>query len=189
MREFFTELENLVEFMEGFPGGSAGKESTCNAGELGSIPGLERSPGEGTATHSNIRAWKIPWTIESMESQRVGHNWATFTFLGFSGSSAGKESACNAGDPSSIPGKGRSTGEGVGYPLQYSWASLVAQLVKNQPAMREMWVPSLGWEDPLKKEWPPTPGFWPGESHGLCSPRTCKESDRAERLSLLLSQK
>ena len=46
MREFFSELENLVEFMEGFPGGSAGKESTCNAGELGSIPGLGRSPGE-----------------------------------------------------------------------------------------------------------------------------------------------
>ena len=100
--------------MEGFPGGSAGKESTCNAGELGSIPGLGRSPGEGTATHSSIRAWKIPWTIESMESQRVGHKWATFTFLGFPGSSAGKESACNAGDPSLIPGKGRSTGEGVG---------------------------------------------------------------------------
>ena len=46
-REFFTELENLVELMDGFPGGSAGKESTCNAGELGLIPGLGRSPGEG----------------------------------------------------------------------------------------------------------------------------------------------
>ena len=49
----------------------------------------------------------------------------------------GKESACNAGDPGSIPGSGRPAGEGIGYPLQYSWASLVAQLVKNQPAMRE----------------------------------------------------
>ena len=56
---------------------------------------------------------------------------------GFPDSSVGKESACNEGDPSSIPGLGRSTGEGLGYPLQYSWTSLVAQLVKNWPAMRE----------------------------------------------------
>ena len=55
-------------------------------------------------------------------------------------SSAGKESACNAGDPSSIPESGRSAGKGIGYPLQYSWASLVAQLVKNPPAMWETWV-------------------------------------------------
>ena len=73
------------------------------------------------------------------------------TEWGFPHSSAGKESACNAGDPSLIPGLGRSTGEGIGYPLQYSWASLVAQLVKNPPAMRETWVQSLGWEDPLEK--------------------------------------
>ena len=50
-----------------------------------------------------------------------------------------------------IPGSGRSPGEGIGYPLQYSWASLVAQLVKNPPAMRETWVLSLGQEDPLEK--------------------------------------
>ena len=60
--------------------------------------------------------------------------------MGFTGSSGGKECACNAGDPNSIPGLGRSAGEGIGYPLQYSWASLVAQLVKNLPAMRETWV-------------------------------------------------
>ena len=71
--------------------------------------------------------------------------------LSFPGTSAGKESTCNAGDPSSIPGSGRSTGEGIGYPLQYSWASLVAQQVKDPPAMQEMWVQSLGWEDPLEK--------------------------------------
>ena len=65
--------------------------------------------------------------------------------------SVGKQSACNAGDPSSIPGLERSAGEGIGYPLQYSWASLVAQLVKNLPAMQETWVRSLGWEDPLEK--------------------------------------
>ena len=66
-------------------------------------------------------------------------------------SSVGKETTCNAGDPGSIPGLGRSAGEGIGYPLQYSWASLVAQLVKNLPAMWETWVWSLGWEDPLEK--------------------------------------
>ena len=71
--------------------------------------------------------------------------------MGFHGSSVGKESTCNAGDPGSIPGLGRSTGEGIGYPLQYSWASLVAQLVKNPPAMWETWVRSLGWENPLEK--------------------------------------
>ena len=60
------------------------------------------------------------------------------------GNSVGKESACNAGDPSSISGLGRSAGEGIGYPLQYSWASLVAQLVKSPPAMWETWVRSLG---------------------------------------------
>ena len=58
----------------------------------------------------------------------------------FPGSSAGEESACKAGNPGSIPGSGRSAGEGIGYPLQYSWASLVAQLLKNLPAMQETWV-------------------------------------------------
>ena len=72
-------------------------------------------------------------------------------YLGFPDSSVGKESACNSGNPSLIPGSGRSAGEGIGYPLQYSWASLVAQLVKNPPAMQETWVQSLGWEDPLEK--------------------------------------
>ena len=73
------------------------------------------------------------------------------TTWGFPYSSVGKESACNAGDPSSIPGLGRSSGEGIGYALQYSWASLVAQLVKNLPVMQENLVQSLGWEDPLEK--------------------------------------
>ena len=73
------------------------------------------------------------------------------TLFLFPGSSAGKESACNAGDSSSIPGSGSSAGEGIGYPLQYSWASLVAQLVKNPLAMWETWVQPLGWEDPLEK--------------------------------------
>ena len=59
---------------------------------------------------------------------------------GFPDASVDKEATCNAGDPGSIPGLGRSAGEGTGYPFQYSWASLVAQLVKNPPAMRETWV-------------------------------------------------
>ena len=63
----------------------------------------------------------------------------------------GKESACSAGDPSLIPDSGRSPGEGIGYPFQYPWASVVAQLVKNLPAKQETQVRSLGWEDPLEK--------------------------------------
>ena len=58
---------------------------------------------------------------------------------------------CNAGDPGLIPGLGRSPGEGMGYPLQYSWASLVAQTVKNPPVMWETWIWSLDWEDTLEK--------------------------------------
>ena len=63
-----------------------------------------------------------------------------FQVVGFPDSSVGKEPACNAGDPSVIPGSGRSAGDRIGYPLQYSWASLVTQLVKNPPAMWETWV-------------------------------------------------
>ena len=72
-------------------------------------------------------------------------------YLGFPDSSVDKESARNAGDPGLIPGWGRSPGEGIGYPLQYSWASLVAQMVKKLPAIQETWVRSLGWEDPLEE--------------------------------------
>ena len=72
-------------------------------------------------------------------------------FKCFPYSSLGKESASNAGDPGSIPGSGRSPGEGIGYQLQYTWFSLVAQLVKNLPAMWETWIWYLGWEDTLKK--------------------------------------
>ena len=70
---------------------------------------------------------------------------------GFPDRSVGKEFTCNAGDPGLIPGLGRSAGEGIGYPLQYCWVSLVTQLVKNPPAMQETWVRSLGWEHPLEK--------------------------------------
>ena len=71
--------------------------------------------------------------------------------MGFPDSSVGKEPTCNAGDPGSIPGSRRSSGEGISYPFQYSWASLVAQLVKNPPAMQETLVQFLGQEDLLEK--------------------------------------
>ena len=104
--------------------------------------------------------------------------------LDFHHSSVGKESTCNAADLGSIPWLGRSSREGIGYPLQYSWASLVAQLVKNPPAMWETWVQSLGWEDPLEKEMDPTLVFLPGESHGQSTladyPWDYKESDMIE---------
>ena len=77
----------------------------------------------------------------------VALSMPTPVFLGFSGGSAGKESACNGGDLVLIPGLGRSSGEEIGYPLQYSWASLVAQTVKTLCAMWETLVQSLGWED------------------------------------------
>ena len=71
--------------------------------------------------------------------------------LQISSHSVGKESTCSAGDPGPILGSGRYAGEGIGYPLQYSWASQVAQLLKNLPAMWETWIRYLGWEDPLEK--------------------------------------
>ena len=83
---------------------------------------------------------------------------------GFPGSSAGKESTCNAGDTGLISGSGRSSGDGIGYPLQYSWVSLVAQKVKNLPAMPETSVRSPGWEDLLEEGMATTPLFLHGES-------------------------
>ena len=79
---------------------------------------------------------------------------------GCPGCLAGKESACNAGDPISIPGSGRSPGERIGYPPQYSWASLMAQTVKNPPAMLETWVGKIPW----RRARQPTLVFLPGES-------------------------
>ena len=76
-------------------------------------------------------------------------NLHTVAYLGFPGSPVGKESTCNAGNPSFTPGSGRSPGKGMRYPFQYSWASLMAQMINNLPAMQETWVQSLGWEDPL----------------------------------------
>ena len=104
--------------------------------------------------------------------------------MGFLDSSVGKESACSAGDPGLIPGSGRSPGEGIGYPLRSSWAYLVAQLVKNLPAMHrpgfDPWVGKI----PRRRGSLPTPVFWPGEFHRLCSPWGRRESDTTERLAL-----
>ena len=79
--------------------------------------------------------------------------------MGFPGSSSGKESACNVGDLGSIPKLGRSPQDTIGYPFQYSWAFLVAQMIKNLPAMQETQVQSLGQEDLWRREGPPTPVF------------------------------
>ena len=96
--------------------------------------------------------------------------------MGFPDSSVGKESFCNAGDPGSIPGSGRSAGEAIGYPVQYSWTSLVAQLGKNPPAMQETWVGNIL----RRRERLLTPVFWPGEFHGLYRPWGHKKSDTTE---------
>ena len=107
-----------------------------------------------------------------------------YSVLGFPGSSGGKESACNAGDPGSIPGLGRSPGEGISYPLQYSWSSLVAQVVKNPPAKWETWFQPMGWEIPWGREgmathssilaWgiPMDRGAWRATVHGVTKNRT-----------------
>ena len=114
--------------------------------------------------------------------------YVAFVFLAalcsmcFPSGSTGKESACNPRDPSLIHGSGTSSGEGIGYSLQYSWASLVAQLVKNPPAMQETWARSLGWEDLWRRERLPTPVFWPAEFLGLFGPWGCEKSDMTERL-------
>ena len=104
--------------------------------------------------------------------------------LGFSESSVGKESVCNAADTSSILGSGRSTGEGIDYPLQYSWASFVAQLVKKPPGMQETWVRSLGWEDPLEKGKATHSSILAWRIPWTVQSRGRKESDTTEQLSL-----
>ena len=104
--------------------------------------------------------------------------------VGFPGSSAGEESTCTAGDPNLVPGSGRSA-EGIGYPLQYSRASLVAQLVKNLPAVQETPVRFLGWEDLLEKGMATHSSIltwrilWAEETVGYRS-LVCKELDTTE---------
>ena len=113
---------------------------------------------------------------------------------GFPGNSAGKESTCNAGNPSSTPGLGRSAGEGIVYPFQYSWASLVAQTVKNPLAMWETRVQSLGWEDLLEKGMATHSSIlawripWtekPGGLQSLGSQRVGHDSETLEQIEIL----
>ena len=113
---------------------------------------------------------------------------------GFPGNSAGKESTCNAGNPSSTPGLGRSTGEGIVYPFQYSWVSLVAQTVKNPLAMWETRVQYLGWEDLLEKGMATHSSIlawripWtekPGGLQSLGSQRVGHDSETLEQIEIL----
>ena len=97
--------------------------------------------------------------------------WRTlFYFLGFPGSSAGKESVCNAGDLGSVPGSGRSPGKGIGDLLHYWWASLVAQMVKNLPAVWETWFDPWVGKIPWRRAWQPALLFLPGESPWIEEP-------------------
>jgi len=133
---------------------------------------------------TNFFSGPVTWT-----GRNPAHAWSSVVVspsrlvscqqaLGLLGSSAGKESAYNAGDSSLIPGLGSSPGEGIGFPFQYSWASLVAETVKNPPAVRETWVQSLGWKDPLEEGmathssilvWriPKDIGAWQATIHGV----------------------
>ena len=110
----------------GFPGGSAGKGSSCNVGDLGLIPEMGICLEKEKATHSSILAWRIPWAegpdIYSPWSCKELDmtEWLTFLASLVTGDSDSKESAYSVGDQGSIPRSGRSSGEGNGYPLQYS---------------------------------------------------------------------
>ena len=115
------------------------------------------------AAHFSILSWETPWTeepdrLQSMGSQRVGHNLVT------------KRASLIAQLVKNLPAMQETLVRFLGWedPLEkeeatrkYSWPSLVAQLVKNLPAVCETWVRSLGWEDPLEKEKAPSPVFWP----------------------------
>ena len=140
---FWTYDLILLDFRPQYPaflksslGVKAGSESTENK----KLQDLCANVPEGSGLAAENRAtWRWRW------------NECTPVFLGLPGGSAGKESTCNVGNLGSVPGLGRSPGEQNSYPLQYSCTSLVAQLVKNPPAMQETVVRFLGWEDPLEK--------------------------------------
>ena len=172
------------------------KNPPAKAGDIrdsGSIPGLGRYPGGGNGNplqYSCLEnpmgrgAWQV--IVHRVAKCRTRLNTETHTSA-FPGSSAGKEPACNAGDPGSIPGSGRSPGEGTGYPFQYSRASLVVSwrrisLQCGRPGF-DPWVGKIPW----RRERLLIPVFWPGECHGLYTPWVLKELDMTERLALSLS--
>ena len=106
------------------------------------------------------------FSCASLESEISDFSYYLILQRVFPDSSVGKESTCHAGEQGSIPGSGRFTGEGIGYPFQYSWASPVAQLVKNplhygRPGF-DPWVRKIVW----RRKWQPTQVFLPGKSHG-----------------------
>ena len=106
--------------------------------------GISKENLKRQSKHQN-QTWQGCWNYQTGNLNQLS------LIQGFPDSSVGKESPCIAGDPGSIPGSERSNGERIGYPFQYSQASLAAQLVKNLLAMQETWVQSLVWEDPLEK--------------------------------------
>ena len=128
---------SYTHITDGFPGGSVGKESACNVGDLGSIPGLGRSPGGGNGNPLQYSClekphWQrnlvgySPWGPKESDTAE----WLSTTqhsYLGFPDGSGSKESACNARDPDSIPEWGRSHGEGNGYLLQCSWENFIVR--------------------------------------------------------------
>ena len=134
----------------------------------------------------NTECWRACGATEILLhcQQKIQNGTATLenklaiSYRDFLDSSVGKESACNSGDSGLIPGSGRSAREGIGYPLQYSWASLAVQLVKNLPPMQETRDWSLGWEDPLEKGKTTHSVLWPGEFHRLYSPWVTKSWTR-----------
>ena len=152
-------LKLLCDVKEGFPWWLSWSRICLQCGRPGFHPWVE----------------KIPWRRERRP---------TAVFLGFPGGSAGQESTCSAGDPGSIPGSGRSPGEGTGYPLQYSWASLVIPQIKNLPTVWETWLQSLGWEDPLEEGMATHSSILAWRiSKGRVAWKARKESDTTERLS------
>ena len=125
---------------------------SCSMCDLVPLSGIKPRASElGTQSFSLWTTREVPTIFIYTSKIDYSRQISFIASPSFPHSSDGKESTCNVGDPGSIPGSGRSPDEVVGYPLQYSCASLVAQLVKNLPAMWETWVRSLGWEDPLKK--------------------------------------
>ena len=162
------------EHWSGFPFPSQGYLS-----DSGIKPVTLRSPALAAGFCITSVTWKATWeavttadfsNFAGILEKRRYEKWKTaemnefYMIRGFPGISACKESTCNARDTSSILGSGRSPGEGIGYPLQYSWASLVTQMVKNSPAMWDTWVLSLGWEDPLEEGMATHSSILPGES-------------------------
>ena len=136
--------------------GNSDKNSWWKHKLIQTLWGKKKKPGRsGNDGHTVMLGYSHfrspPWRGDKTEEQEPMDKDTLQHCSDFPDSAVGKEAACNAGEPESIPGSGRSSREGIGYPLQYSWTSFVAHLLKNPPTMRETWVQSLGWEMPLEK--------------------------------------